>query len=218
MEGEFQLTEDTEDERFKTDTLYIIEEVLSRVSSEQSSDEARENDQQRVDQGVVVRDCLGVIDCPVEVGQVEETVGEDSCGGAGWQEVEDEEEEEEEEEEERGATETRRGDETLVDSPVEPTVEEEESPDEGINSDTSSSEGGVEEGVVNEEEDEGPVVEEDLSEKSEGFFEAIECRSEEYAKLAVGNGLASKKGCSTELDFGESESGTKIANDNTFTA
>ena len=71
---------------------------------------------------------------------------------------------------------------------------------------------------IAEEEDEGPVVEEDLSEKSEGFFEAIECRSEEYAKLAVGNGLASKKGCSTELDFGESESGTKVANDNTFTA
>ena len=80
VEAEFQLTEDTEDERFKTDTLFIIEEVLSRVSSEQSSDE-----QQRVDQVEMVGDGLGVEveECPVEVGRVEETAGEDSGGGGG---------------------------------------------------------------------------------------------------------------------------------------
>ena len=206
VEPEFQLTEDTEDERFKTDTLFIIEEVLSRVSSSDQSSEG-----QRLDQEELVRDGVGVLEeCPVEVGRVEETAGEDSGGGEGWQEVEEEE-----------VTNTKAEDERLADSPADASVEEEESPDEGINSDTSCSEGGVEEGVVNEEEEEeegGPVVEEDLSEKSEGFFEAIESRSEEYAKLGVVNGLDTKKRCLTAQDFGESESATQLANEDTLSA
>ena len=216
VEAEFQLTEDTEDERFKTDTLFIIEEVLSRVSSEQSSDEARD-EQQRVYQVEMVGDGLGVEveECPVEVGRVEETAGEDSGGGAGWQEVEEEEEEEEEENE---ASKPKTEDERLAESPAEASVDGEESPDEGISSDTSCSEGGaVNEEEEEEEEEEGPVMEEDLSEKSEGFFEAIECRSEEYAKLGVGDGLETKKRCLTEEDFGESENATKIANEDRLT-
>ena len=85
VEEEFQLTEETEDERFKTDTLYIIEEVLRRVSNDQSSEGPGEN---VVNQGVVAGSSLcGVEEFPVEVGRVEETVGEYADGGAGWQEV-----------------------------------------------------------------------------------------------------------------------------------
>ena len=200
VEPEFQLTEDTEDERFKADTLFIIEEVLSRVSSEQRVDE-----EEVVGEGV---------ECPVEVGRVEETAGEDAGGGVGWQEVEEDEVEEDE------STKTKTDAERSAESPADASVEEEESPDEGISSDTSCSE----EGVVNEEEEEeeeegeegGPVVEEELSEKSEGFFEAIESRSEEYAKLGVVNGLDTR--CLTDEDFGESENAAKIANEDTLSA
>ena len=205
VEPEFQLTEDTEDERFKADTLFIIEEVLSRVSSEQRVDE-----EEVVGEGV---------ECPVEVGRVEETAGEDAGGGVGWQEVEEDEVEEDEvdenEVEEDEVTKTKTDAERSAESPADASVEEEESPDEGISSDTSCSE----EGVVNEEEEEGgPVVEEELSEKSEGFFEAIESRGEEYAKLGVVNGLDTKNRCLTDEDFGESENAAKIANEDTFSA
>ena len=244
VEEEFQLTEETEDERFKTDTLYIIEEVLRRVSNDQSSEGPGEN---VVNQGVVAGGSLcGVEEFPVEVGRVEETVGEYADGGAGWQEVggnegqdveEDDEEEEEEEKEEGGreVNETKTEEVTLADSPTEEEdVEEddddeedeeegEESPDEGINSDTSDN--GLEEGVVHEgeededgDDDDGPVVDEDLSEKSEGFFEAIEeCGgNEDYGDLTRGKDLDSEKSCMTLEDFGESTNQT--ANEETTAA
>ena len=160
-EEEFQLTEETEDERFKTDTLYIIEEVLRRVSNDQSSEGPGEN---VVNQGVVAGSSLcGVEEFPVEVGRVEETVGEYADDGAGWQEVggnegqdveEDDVEEEEEEKGERGreVNETKTEEVTLADSYTEPSIGEEEDVEEDDDDDDEEEEDGEEE---EEEEDDG---------------------------------------------------------------